>query len=116
MDAYCGDDEEYSTATRFYCHPCVFECFGRPKQVGKWDNQPCLACGKTLLDEEIWNDIPECERTCDVSWATPEEIKTIKDNPSEPLELDWDAEPIINLLDPEQFHEHYQELAPTREE
>ncbi|KAG9295744.1 hypothetical protein G9A89_008972 [Geosiphon pyriformis] len=34
----------------------------------------------------------------------------------EPLELDWDTEPIINLLDLEQFHEHYQELAPTREE
>ncbi|KAG9300987.1 hypothetical protein G9A89_018939 [Geosiphon pyriformis] len=34
--------------------------------------------------------------------ASPEEIK--------------DAEPIINLLDSEQFHEHYQELAPTREE
>ncbi|KAG9303507.1 hypothetical protein G9A89_018403 [Geosiphon pyriformis] len=25
-------------------------------------------------------------------------------------------QPIINLLDPEQFHEHYQELALTREE
>ncbi|KAG9291720.1 hypothetical protein G9A89_012005 [Geosiphon pyriformis] len=48
--------------------------------------------------------------------ATPEKIKTIKNNPPEPLELDWDAEPIINLLDLEQFHEHYQELAPTREE
>ncbi|KAG9288994.1 hypothetical protein G9A89_015543 [Geosiphon pyriformis] len=48
--------------------------------------------------------------------ATPEEIKMIKNNPSEPLKLDWDAEPIINLLDLEQFHEHYQELAPTREE
>ncbi|KAG9291760.1 hypothetical protein G9A89_012045 [Geosiphon pyriformis] len=35
MGACCGDDEEYSTATRFYCHPCILECFGRPKQVGK---------------------------------------------------------------------------------
>ncbi|KAG9289717.1 hypothetical protein G9A89_014452 [Geosiphon pyriformis] len=48
--------------------------------------------------------------------ASPEEIKTIKDNPSEPIELDWDPKPVINLLDPEQFHKHYQELAPTREE
>ncbi|KAG9302760.1 hypothetical protein G9A89_009537 [Geosiphon pyriformis] len=48
--------------------------------------------------------------------ASPEEIKTIKDNPPESLELDWDTEPIINLLDLEQFYEHYQELAPTREE
>ncbi|KAG9295355.1 hypothetical protein G9A89_013384 [Geosiphon pyriformis] len=46
---------------------------------------------------------------------TPEEIKTIKNNPPEPIELDWDPEPVINLLDPEQFHKHYQELALTRE-
>ncbi|KAG9287823.1 hypothetical protein G9A89_017418 [Geosiphon pyriformis] len=32
MGACCGDDEEYSMATRFYCRPCIFECFGRPKQ------------------------------------------------------------------------------------
>ncbi|KAG9285086.1 hypothetical protein G9A89_009897 [Geosiphon pyriformis] len=139
MGACCGDDEEYSMATRFYCCPCVLECFGKPKQVGKWDNQSCLACGETFLDEEMWHNIPGHGGTCDIScqytilisdwvrkgtpikaaWrraATPEEIKMIKDNPLKPLELDWDAEPIINLLDPEQFHEHYQELAPTREE
>ncbi|KAG9304404.1 hypothetical protein G9A89_019966 [Geosiphon pyriformis] len=51
-----------------------------------------------------------------IKGVTPEEIKAIKNNPSEPLELDWDAEPIINLLNLKQFHEHYQELAPTREE
>ncbi|KAG9293199.1 hypothetical protein G9A89_010536 [Geosiphon pyriformis] len=51
-----------------------------------------------------------------IEGAMPEKIKTIKDNPPELLELDWNAEPIINLLDLEQFHEHYQELAPTREE
>ncbi|KAG9287476.1 hypothetical protein G9A89_023848 [Geosiphon pyriformis] len=121
---------------------------------GKWDNQPCLTCGETLLDEGMWNDIPGRKGTCNIlcqytilisDWvrkgtpmeaaccphdddkfwqmalvkikgATPEKIKTIKNNPPEPLELDWDAEPIINLLDLEQFHEHYQELAPTREE
>ncbi|KAG9298007.1 hypothetical protein G9A89_018835 [Geosiphon pyriformis] len=48
--------------------------------------------------------------------VSPEEIKTIKNNPLEPIELDWDPEPVINLLDPKQFHKHYQELAPTREE
>ncbi|KAG9294670.1 hypothetical protein G9A89_008149 [Geosiphon pyriformis] len=93
---------------------------------------PCIACEETLLDEGMWNDIPRRKRMCDIScqytilisdWAlakiegaSPEEIKTIKDNPPESLELDWDAEPIINLLDLEQFHKHYQELAPTREE
>ncbi|KAG9301069.1 hypothetical protein G9A89_015805 [Geosiphon pyriformis] len=45
-----------------------------------------------------------------------EEIKTIKNNPPKPIELDWDAEPVINFLKPEEFHEHYQNLAPTREE
>ncbi|KAG9305329.1 hypothetical protein G9A89_007824 [Geosiphon pyriformis] len=35
MGACCGDNEEYSMATKFYCHPCIFECFERPKRVGK---------------------------------------------------------------------------------
>ncbi|KAG9298504.1 hypothetical protein G9A89_016501 [Geosiphon pyriformis] len=47
--------------------------------------------------------------------ATPKKIRKIKNNPSEPIELDWDPEPVINLLDSEQFHKHYQELALTRE-
>ncbi|KAG9295313.1 hypothetical protein G9A89_021244 [Geosiphon pyriformis] len=50
-----------------------------------------------------------------IKGATPKEIRKIKNNPPEPIELDWDPEPVINFLDPEQFHEHYQELAPTRE-
>ncbi|KAG9298533.1 hypothetical protein G9A89_018892 [Geosiphon pyriformis] len=45
-----------------------------------------------------------------------EEIRTIKNNPPEPIELNWDPKPVINLLDSEQFHEHYQELVSTREE
>ncbi|KAG9293371.1 hypothetical protein G9A89_007617 [Geosiphon pyriformis] len=48
--------------------------------------------------------------------AIPKEIKMIKNNSSEPIELDWSPELVINLLDPEQFHEHYQKLAPIREE
>ncbi|KAG9306858.1 hypothetical protein G9A89_005759 [Geosiphon pyriformis] len=115
------------------------------------NNQPCLACGETLLDEGIWHDIPGCGGTDWIRKGTPieaawrravqrldscphdndkiwqmalakieeamsEEIKTIKDNPPEFLELNWDTELIINFLDPEQFHKHYQELALTREE
>ncbi|KAG9296423.1 hypothetical protein G9A89_015015 [Geosiphon pyriformis] len=133
--ACCGDDEEYSTATRFYCHPCVLKHFGKPKRVGKWDNQPCLACRETLLDKGMWHDIPGHGRTCDVEYSCPhdddkiwrmatakiegassEEIQTIKNNPPKPIELDWNAEPVINFLEPEEFHEHYQNLAPTREE
>ncbi|KAG9288109.1 hypothetical protein G9A89_017704 [Geosiphon pyriformis] len=51
-----------------------------------------------------------------IEGASPEKIREIKNNPPEPIELDWNPEPIINLLDPEQFYEHYQKLAPTREE
>ncbi|KAG9294722.1 hypothetical protein G9A89_008201 [Geosiphon pyriformis] len=134
----------------------------RQQPMGKWDNTPCLACGKTLLNEGMWNNIPGREGMCDVScqytifisdWVekgtpieaawkrtvqqldscpydndeiwqmaiakiedvSPEEIRTIKNNPPEPIELDWDAEPVINFLEPEEFHEHYQNLAPIRE-
>ncbi|KAG9298898.1 hypothetical protein G9A89_015920 [Geosiphon pyriformis] len=135
MGACCGDNKEYTSETKFYCHPCIIEHFGRPKWVGKWDNKPCLACEKTFLDERIKDEL--CIDTIlisnwvrkgtpiDTAWRravkylnrlTPEKIKTIKNNPSESIELDWDPEPVINFLDPEQFHKHYQELAPTREE
>ncbi|KAG9303401.1 hypothetical protein G9A89_013727 [Geosiphon pyriformis] len=55
-------------------------------------------------------------RCCLETSSTPEEIKTIKNNLSESIELDWDPKPVINFLDSEQFYEHYQELAPIREE
>ncbi|KAG9286094.1 hypothetical protein G9A89_022771 [Geosiphon pyriformis] len=122
MGTCCGDDEEYQMATKFYCHACHVKHFGRPKQVKKWDNTPCIACGKTLLDEGMWNNIPGRGGTCNwmaiakIEGALSEKIRTIKNNPPEPIELDWDAEPIINFLEPEEFHEHYQNLAPTREE
>ncbi|KAG9304215.1 hypothetical protein G9A89_019777 [Geosiphon pyriformis] len=45
-----------------------------------------------------------------------EEIRTIKNNPPEPIELDWNVEPVINFLEPKEFHKHYQNLAPTRKE
>ncbi|KAG9291489.1 hypothetical protein G9A89_021908 [Geosiphon pyriformis] len=59
MGACCGNDKEYQTTTKFYCHTCLVEHFERPKQVRKWDNTPCLACGETLLDKGMWNDIFE---------------------------------------------------------
>ncbi|KAG9301039.1 hypothetical protein G9A89_015775 [Geosiphon pyriformis] len=93
------------------------------------DNKSCLACGETLLNKKMWNNIPErrgtygklsvnCldESLAKIKGASPEEIRMIKNNLPEPIELDWNPEPVINLLDPEQFHKHYQELAPTREE
>ncbi|KAG9285874.1 hypothetical protein G9A89_013299 [Geosiphon pyriformis] len=49
--AYYGNNEEYTSATKFYCCPYIIKHFRRPKQVGKWDNEPCLACGETFLDK-----------------------------------------------------------------
>ncbi|KAG9304915.1 hypothetical protein G9A89_010777 [Geosiphon pyriformis] len=103
----------------------------------KWDNQPCLICGETFLDEKMWNNIPgkgtlieavwrravqqlnSCPHDDDKIWqmaiakiegAISEKIREIKNNSSEPIELDWDEEPAINFLKPEEFHEHYQIL------
>ncbi|KAG9294489.1 hypothetical protein G9A89_009336 [Geosiphon pyriformis] len=78
-----------------------------------WQEILCLACGETFLDEGMWNDIPErgetydklravkhldrCLHNDDEIWQmalakieeiSPEEIKTIKNNPSESIELD----------------------------
>ncbi|KAG9303513.1 hypothetical protein G9A89_018409 [Geosiphon pyriformis] len=66
MGACCGDDEEYQTATKFYCCACLVKCFERPKQVGKWDNTPCLICGEILFDEGMWNNIPGRGEMCNV--------------------------------------------------
>ncbi|KAG9285873.1 hypothetical protein G9A89_013298 [Geosiphon pyriformis] len=79
------------------------------KEIGQ-NSIKCLD-GCPHDDDKIWQmALAKIER------ATPEEIKTIKNNPSEPIKLDCDPKPVINLLDPEQFHKYYQELAPTREE
>ncbi|KAG9295374.1 hypothetical protein G9A89_013403 [Geosiphon pyriformis] len=120
MGACCGNNKEYQMATKFYSRACHVERFGRPKRVRKWDNTLCIVCGKTLLDKEMWNDIPGRGETCNMAIAkiedvSSEEIRTIKNNLPEPIELDWDAKPVINFLEPEKFHEHYQNLAPTKE-
>ncbi|KAG9298633.1 hypothetical protein G9A89_012701 [Geosiphon pyriformis] len=106
MGTCCADDKEYAM------------------KQGKWDNQPCLTCGKTLLDEGMWNNIPgdwvkkgtpieaawrravqqlnSCPHDDDEIWqmtlakiegTSLEEIKKIKNNSPEPIELDWDLEP-----------------------
>ncbi|KAG9289639.1 hypothetical protein G9A89_014374 [Geosiphon pyriformis] len=53
MGACIGDNKEWPTTTKYYCRPC------------KWDHTPCLACGKILPDEELWNDVPGRGETCD---------------------------------------------------
>ncbi|KAG9293724.1 hypothetical protein G9A89_019061 [Geosiphon pyriformis] len=51
-----------------------------------------------------------------IKGTLPEKIRTVKNNPPELIKLDWDPEPVINLLDLKQFHKHYQKLAPIRKE
>ncbi|KAG9286234.1 hypothetical protein G9A89_014220 [Geosiphon pyriformis] len=53
MGACCGNNKKYQTATKFY--------------LEKWDNTLCLACGETLLDERLWNNISRRGETCDMS-------------------------------------------------
>ncbi|KAG9303138.1 hypothetical protein G9A89_005096 [Geosiphon pyriformis] len=62
-------------------------------------------------DDKLWQ-----MATTKIEGASPKEIRTIKNNPPELIKLDWNAEPVINFLEPEEFHEHYQNLALTREE
>ncbi|KAG9304160.1 hypothetical protein G9A89_019722 [Geosiphon pyriformis] len=50
-----------------------------------------------------------------IQGALSKEIKEVKNNLPELLELNWDKELVINLLEPKEFHEHYQTLAPTKE-
>ncbi|KAG9289803.1 hypothetical protein G9A89_015383 [Geosiphon pyriformis] len=108
MGACCGNDEEYQMATKFYCHACHVKHFGRLKRVGKWDNTPYIAYRETLLNEGI-------RGTCDMSCQYTILISNWVEKET-PIEATWRRAPVINFLKPEEFHEHYQNLAPTREE
>ncbi|KAG9298379.1 hypothetical protein G9A89_005239 [Geosiphon pyriformis] len=139
MEAWIALDEDYWMRTHYYCKPCHRERYDYPKQQSKWDNEPYLACGQQLLNEEMWNNIPGqggmCNTSCqytilittwhqaisclEVESASPSEILEIKNNLSEPtnivLVLNLDA--FLNLENsPEEFYQHYQNLAPTRKE
>ncbi|KAG9293524.1 hypothetical protein G9A89_005527 [Geosiphon pyriformis] len=62
-------------------------------------------------DDKIWQMI-----IAKIEKASPKEIREIKNNLPELVELDWNKKLVINLLELEKFHEHYQTLAPTKEE
>ncbi|KAG9288398.1 hypothetical protein G9A89_021429 [Geosiphon pyriformis] len=113
MGTCCGDNEEYQTATKFYCHTCLVE-------LGKWDNTLCLACGETLFNEGMWNDILGKGGMCNIfyQYTILIIVHTMMMNYGkwQSPKLKAHAEPVINFLEPEEFHEHYQNLAPTREE
>ncbi|KAG9307415.1 hypothetical protein G9A89_017244 [Geosiphon pyriformis] len=92
MGVCCGDDEEYQMATRFYCCPCILECFGRPK----WRMASVMAEG-----------------------ATTSKLLKIKNNLLTLLEPKYI--PTFNVFgnienNLEKFYKYYQCLALTKEE
>ncbi|KAG9303935.1 hypothetical protein G9A89_005845 [Geosiphon pyriformis] len=128
MGACCGNDEKYQTATKFYCHTY---------------NTPCLTCGKTLPDKGIRTCNKICQYTILINdWVhkgtpinnawkkaliayakaegiTTNELLKIKNNPlllPKP-EYVQTFDIFGNIEDnSKEFHEHYQQLAPIREE
>ncbi|KAG9306588.1 hypothetical protein G9A89_004785 [Geosiphon pyriformis] len=124
----------YWMKTYYYCKPCYCKCYSYPKRQGKWNNEPCFACGKQLLDKGMWNNIPMISclngypydkdkiwqmANAKVERAMPNKILKIKNNPPEPVNIILIPNPNAFLdikTGPEEFHKHYQNLTPTREE
>ncbi|KAG9285006.1 hypothetical protein G9A89_009816 [Geosiphon pyriformis] len=84
----------------------------------RWDNMPCLACRETLLDKGMWNNIPGITYTI-AEGATASKLQKIKTNllflPEPEYVATFDVFGNVED-DSEEFHKHYQQLAPTREE
>ncbi|KAG9306180.1 hypothetical protein G9A89_016084 [Geosiphon pyriformis] len=55
----------YSTQSQATYHQLKLECITCGKKLSTIDNILCLACGETLLDKRMWNDIPRQEEMCD---------------------------------------------------
>ncbi|KAG9286290.1 hypothetical protein G9A89_014276 [Geosiphon pyriformis] len=58
MGVCCGNNEEYQTAIKFYCHPCLIEHFRRPKQYDLIYNPP--PCMIYAIPEEEKELISSC--------------------------------------------------------
>ncbi|KAG9303549.1 hypothetical protein G9A89_018445 [Geosiphon pyriformis] len=115
-----------TTIYNFYTHYT-------PQQSNyQWPRLVCIDCGKKLSsigtccgDDEEYHTAINCPHDDNELWqmattkiegALPEEIRTIKNNLPESIKLDWNTEPVINFLEPEEFHEHYQNLVLTKKE
>ncbi|KAG9289000.1 hypothetical protein G9A89_015549 [Geosiphon pyriformis] len=119
--------------THYYCKPCHHERYGYPKCQDKWDNELCLACGGTcdalcqytiLISDWVSHGTPitaawhQQMANAKVEDALPSEILEIKNNSPEPMDIALVLNPdtFLDLENsPEEFYEHYQNLAPTRE-
>ncbi|KAG9307786.1 hypothetical protein G9A89_023351 [Geosiphon pyriformis] len=117
MGTCCDNDEEYQMATKFYCRTCHVESCGETLlNKGMWNNIPerrrtCnMFCQYMILISNwiekrtpikaTWRKavqrLDSCLHNDDKIWrmtigkiegATPEEIREIKNNPPEPIEL-----------------------------
>ncbi|KAG9299199.1 hypothetical protein G9A89_013847 [Geosiphon pyriformis] len=103
-----GDNEKYSTLVEKHYSTKKYETTFLVKEEHTMLHKP--------FGEEPYSDWTVKMTIDKIEGASSEEIREIKNNLLEPIKLDWDPEPVINLLNPEQFHEHYQKLAPTKEE
>ncbi|KAG9297107.1 hypothetical protein G9A89_019388 [Geosiphon pyriformis] len=104
MGACCGDNKKYSTNALDVQNKKRNRTMNHAWLVVKlfWTKE----CETTFLGKKecATNHTPPGDEPSNI-WMDVHTIMTKSD-----------PEPVINLLNPEQFYEHYQELAPTREE
>ncbi|KAG9293946.1 hypothetical protein G9A89_019284 [Geosiphon pyriformis] len=67
MTACSTPDEDPRNPTHYYCNRCNKEKYGYPERHGKWDEEPCLACGEPLPRGCDWNDLSGRGGTCDTT-------------------------------------------------
>ncbi|KAG9286459.1 hypothetical protein G9A89_014625 [Geosiphon pyriformis] len=67
MTACSTPDKDPRNPTHYYCNRCNKEKYGYPERHGKWDEEPCLACGEPLPRGCDWNDLPGRGGTCDAT-------------------------------------------------
>ncbi|KAG9291437.1 hypothetical protein G9A89_021856 [Geosiphon pyriformis] len=67
MTACSAPDKNPRNPTHYYCNHCNKEKYGYPERHGKWDEEPCLACGEPLPRGCDWNDLPGRGGTCDAT-------------------------------------------------
>ncbi|KAG9287440.1 hypothetical protein G9A89_023812 [Geosiphon pyriformis] len=67
MTACSTPDEDPRNPIHYYCNRCNKEKYGYPERHGKWDKEPCLACGEPLPRGCDWNDLPGRGEMCDTT-------------------------------------------------
>ncbi|KAG9299455.1 hypothetical protein G9A89_009408 [Geosiphon pyriformis] len=107
MSTCCNKNEEWMTATEYYCCPCILEHNGWLPKIGKWDRYQ-------HDEDEIWRMTYAM-----LEGATTEKLKEIKNNPLSLPESKYvqTFDAFGNIKDdPEEFYKHYQRLALMRKE